>query len=350
VNACRAGGRLRWRAPLALALLCASCAAPGEPPSLAAAPADATMPPAPPAVERPAMGSIRIPDEPVAADEGDLPPSILLPKPQATDDEVARVAGLSIHKRHVFDRMLETSPQQARDLVDNLILDVLVAARAERYGLRVDSRRIAARLEQDEQQLRKQVAAEWSGQLSLDEYVLRQFDMDLAEYRRWNQLNLARKFYREYVIRYEALLQDRVQVRYMVSSDRATLEGVAKQVREGASFAGLALRHSEDETRKDGGLLPPFGAGMKHPIAATAMELEPGKLSEIIAAEQDGQTRYYLVYCLKRIPGRRVAFADVRAEIDADIEARPLTRFDFNAFYLATRGEAETLNLVHQRR
>lgn len=327
----------------ALSLLCA-CAAPR--PVASPAPERAPAPIAPaPRIEQP---PVRL----TAADVGDddLAPAILRPRATSQDGEVARVGERAVFKRDVYDRMLETNPQQARDLVDNLVLDLLVADLAERYGIRVAPADIDQKLAEEEKQLRERVATEWKGELDYDRYLLQQFGMDAAEYARWRRLTLARTLYRQYAIRYHAMRGERVQVRYIVCSDRALLEDIRRQVKDGASFARLALRHSEDESRKDGGLLPPFGAGLKHPIADLALTLPEGALSEVIEREADSQRRFYLVTCLRRIPADGRSFAELRQELDEDIKARPLSRFDFHAFYFQLRGAAESVHNAPERR
>lgn len=249
----------------------------------------------------------------------------------------------AVWKRHIYDRLLETNPQQARELVDSVVLDLLIADLAETYGIVVTGDDVDPKLAEEEKELRARIAAEWQGQLDYDRYLLQQFGMDGAEYARWRRLTLARTLYRQYVIRYHALQGDRVQVRYIVTSDREVLEDVRRQVKEGASFSRLALRHSQDDNRKDGGLLPPFGPGLKHPVADVALGLGVGDLSEVFEREVDGQKRFYLVSCLRRLPADPRPFAAVRAELDEDIKARPLSRFDFHCFYFQTRGEAESL-------
>jgi len=329
----------RWSggAALAVALAALGCRAAPAPTVRPVQVAAARVEPAPEVVQPP-LRLDAIPLPAVAAD--DISPDVLRPAPDSVDSEVARVGDRAIHKRDLYDRLLETNPQQARDLVDSIVLDLFVADLAERYGVRLTAAEIEAKLAEEEQQLRERLQAEWQGKLDYDRYLLQQFGMDAKEYARWRRLTLARTLYRQYVIRYHAMRDERVQVRFIVASDRAVLEDVRRQVLDGASFSRLALRHSEDESRKDGGLLPPFGPGLAHPITEVALGLQPGALSEVFEAEVDGQRRFFLVSCLRRIPAETRPFAEVRTTIDEDIKARPLSRFDFHTFYFAMRGGA----------
>jgi parvulin-like peptidyl-prolyl isomerase len=143
------------------------------------------------------------------------------------------------------------------------------------------------------------------------------------------------------VIRYLALREERVTVRYIVHQDKALLESLAAKVKEGADFATLALRHSEDQGRRDGGLLPPFGRGFPHPVADIAFTLQPGQLSGVETRNTHNGPRQFLVYCLARQPGRDVKFADVSKEIDAELEKKPLSRIETDAYTLRWRSALE---------
>ncbi len=322
-----------------LALLLPACRGPAVDPPRAAPIVSAPVTAQDPAAAAVVAPPVRIETVPGSGDG--LAPDILRPS-SAEDGELARVGDRAVHKRHAYDRLLETNPQQARDLVDNLVLDLLVADLAERFGIRVDVADVAEKLADEERELRQRLQVEWKGQLDYDRYLLQQFGMDAAEYGRWRRLTLARTLYRQYVIRYHAMLSERVQVRCIVGSDRKPLEELRQQVVDGASFSRLALRHSEDESRKEGGLLPAFGRGTKHPAAEVAFTLAEGEVSQVFERQTDGQTRYYLLTCLRRLPARSEPFAAVRAELDEDIKARPLSRFDFHAFYFQVRGAAES--------
>jgi parvulin-like peptidyl-prolyl isomerase len=277
---------------------------------------------------------------------GGFSPAILLPAVPAEDAEIARAGALSIKKSHVCDRFLDSDPTSARKMIDVLVLDALIAQEATRYGIAVDAQRVQALADADKKQLEKELA----GRITLAQYLERERAMTEAEYRRWLVLNLARKLYREYVARYSALLQDRVQVRYLVSDDKSVVEDARKRAVAGADFASLAIRWSEDDLRSDGGLLPPFGRGFAHPVAGVAFQLEPGQVSEPVAYERKGAVKWYLVYCLRKIPRRNVTFAEVHAELDRAIEEQPMTPFEFDAFYLQLRAAREKLPSEPNRR
>ena len=345
--------RPHWLTPLVLLVACAGSPAPDvgklTTPVVRQAQQQEEAPQGSPA---PAEATLRklAADAASLQDMAGLSPAILLPGTAVNDDIVASAGSLAIRKSHVFDRYLDSDPTRARKLVDELVLDALVAQEAHKHGISVDPLKVRAMADREERQLADQVQKDLAGKVSLAQYVERQLSMSLDEYRRWRVLTLGRKFYREYVIRYLGLLQDRVQVRYLVTSDKSIVEEARKRALAGADFASLCTRWSEDDLRLDGGLLPPFAQGFQHPIAKAAFALEPGQVSEPLAYERDGAVKWFLVYCLKRLPGRQVAFAATRAEIDLAIEAQPLSEFEINAYYVQARSTAEKLPSVESRR
>lgn len=271
---------------------------------------------------------------------GGFGPEVLLPGEQATDDAVATVGDLVLRRSHAYTRLLSAHPKLALSAVDLLVFDVLVARHAQQHGIRVSEQRIEALAAAEERTLREQVAEEL-GDMSFGEYVWRLFGMREQAWRASLRLRTAQRLYQGYVLRYLALREDRVRVRFLVNKDRAVAQEVVDKVKVGADFATLALRWSEDPTRRDGGLLPPFGEGFRHPAAQRAFELEAGGVCEPFEAVWGGERRWFVVYCLEHRPGRDVTFDAVRDEIDAELVERPVTPLETTAYTMRWRREEE---------
>ncbi len=272
----------------------------------------------------------------------DYGPEILLPAENTVDEEVARVGDRVLRKSHIYDRLLSASPETSLEVVDLLILDILVAEIALLHEIRVDPERVELLAQSEEDQVRQQVEIEFGGKVEFGSYVASTFQISLEEYRRLMRLRVAQQLYHGYAIRYPAMLEDRVQVRFLANKDSEVLKDVIERVTRGADFATLARRYSEDErTRRNGGLLAPFGAEFPHPIAEPAMKLQKGELSPVIQADVGGSPRYYLVYCLERFEKREAKFEEMREELDEDLVRHPVQRLEREAFALRYRGEME---------
>ncbi|MFK7739317.1 MAG: peptidylprolyl isomerase [Planctomycetota bacterium] len=270
-----------------------------------------------------------------------LGPEVLLPASNHEDREVARVGELVLRQSHAFTRLLSANPKLALSAVDLLVFDVLVARHAEQYAIRVAEPRVEELAAEEERKLRRQVQDELPG-MEFGDYVWRLFGMREDDWRRGLRLRTAQRLYQGYVLRYLALREDRVQVRFLVHKEESVVREVVDKVRVGADFATLALRWSEDPSRRDGGLLPPFGRGFQHPAAKAAFDLETGAVSEPFLASWGGEERWFVVYCLEHQPGRDVAFDRVRAEIDADLEKAPITPLETTAYTLRWRQQVES--------
>lgn len=312
----------------ATALLLAACA--GAPTKRV----DAAPPAAPVASPHPAV--VLVPQDPAPAPG--LGPEILLPAADAADDEVARVGDLVLRKSHAYTRLLSAHANLALTAVDLLIFDVLVARHATEHGIRIAPERVESLAAAEEQQIREQVQAELGAGLDFASYVWRIFGMRLPEWQNTLRLRTAQRLYQGYVIRYLALREDRVQVRFLVHKDVKVAQDVVDKVRAGADFATLALRWSEDPSRRDGGLLPPFGRGFQHPVVEVAFSLQKGQVSDPFEARLGEENRWFVVFCIDKLTGRAVPFADVRDEIDRDLEQRPLAPIETSAYTLRWRG------------
>lgn len=320
--------------PTVATLLLAACA--GAPSSV---PTPARATPVAATADRPA--AVRVAPMPPPLQGGDFGPEVLLPDPHAGDGEVARIGELVLRKSDAFSRLLAADPKTALSAVDLLVFDVLVAGHARQFGIRVDPEAVRQEAAREEQALAEQVHKELGPAMQLQDYVWRIFGMRLEDWRATNELRTAQRRYQGYVIRYLALREDRVRVRYIQNRDRKLLEELAQKVREGADFATLALRYSEDSLRRDGGLLPPFGEGFPHPVAAIALQLPKGGLSAVFERSVGDEKRCYLVYCLDRLAGRDVPFATVRGELDQDLQQHPITPLETNAYTLRWRSAME---------
>jgi hypothetical protein len=331
------GAGSRTRNCLLLALvgsLLAGCN--GAPVPIAPEPKGAPLGGHPPVVMAPSLA----PASSGAVEDG-LGPEILLPDPAAVDAEVARVGELSLRQSHAFARLTSAHPNLALTAIDLLVFDVLVARHAEQHGIRIEAAAIEAVAAEEEQGMRAQVAAELGAEVDFGAYVWRMFGMPLADWQRTLRVRTAQRLYQGYVIRYLALREDRAQVRFLVTKDRAVADEVVEKVRAGADFGTLALRWSEDPSRRDGGLLPPFGRGFGHPVAKAAFELDRGQVSAPFEAKLGDELRWFVVYCLDRLPGRDVPFAAVREEIDAELRRHPISPLETAAYTLRWRAESE---------
>ncbi len=281
----------------------------------------------------------------------DFGPEVLLPSFDPQDDVKLKVAGRIIHKSQLYDRMLEEDPLRVKQSADRLVFHILLAQKALEHEIRLDPAKVQRLVQADEKELLRSLQEQWQGALDADAYLQQLFGMDLQQYRRWRPTTLARKLYMDLTIRYLQMLEDRVQVRLLVHSDQQLLEETRERVRQGAEFASLALRLSEDkETRHDGGRLSPISRDSKSTFTQVAFALQPGEVSTVQPLSVAGRKTYYLLYCIRHIQGRQEPFAQVQQELEEDLQKNPVTAGESHATLLRLRIRSEELNSSGQNR
>ena len=274
-----------------------------------------------------------------------LGPEILLPTKNPGDTKMWELGEVVIRKSNVYDRMLEARPRVTKSFLDSLILDALIAREAKQHSITVDPKKVDAVVQNHVVDLRRQVAKDWK-QLTFDQYCQLHYGMSGARsYQDWRRLTYARQLYRGYVIRYLAMLQDRVQVRVFAHTDRKVVEEVRERARKGADFKTLVLlKRSEDVlSNRNGGLLQPFARDYPRPFTAHAFQLKPGDLSEVVVAETGSAKMHYLLYCLKRMPGRNVRFEEVRKELDEELSKNPVEPEERKSLHIRLRTRSKSL-------
>ena len=90
-------------------------------------------------------------------------------------------------------------------------------------------------------------------------------------------------------------------------------QDVLKQLRDGADFAALATRYSDDPgSKENGGLLPAFGHGeMVAPFEAAAFSLTNNQISDIVTTEYG----YHIIKLLDKTPAHKIELAKVSDNI-----------------------------------
>ncbi len=254
---------------------------------------------------------------------GEITPEVLIPRARPEASPTSEVGGMVMDKRVAFDRFREIHPRTVDYLLDLIEGDVMVAEQARKAAITIRSEEVADLTGRLENQIRERVKREFRGTRSYEAYLQGLGWSDVKEHQRWLSLFATRMLFREFTRRYMALRQDRVRVRFIVQSDRRVLEDIAQRVRDGADFATLATRYSEDAaTRRNGGSLPEFTKDFDHPVTEVAFALTPGQISDVIAKDVAGESRYFVIYCLGRVPAQDVDFVSVRGEIYKAIQER----------------------------
>jgi parvulin-like peptidyl-prolyl isomerase len=93
-----------------------------------------------------------------------------------------------------------------------------------------------------------------------------------------------------------------------VAAKRKQMDDILKQIRDGADFATLAEKYSEDPgSKNNGGELPPFTRGQMVPeFETTAFGLTNNQVSDVITT----QYGYHIIKMIKKSPAKQFAYDD----------------------------------------
>jgi len=273
-----------------------------------------------------------------------------MPRKVPQDLVVARVGGFPIQKSQVYDRLFEVDTLRTKGVVDTIAFDILLASQARKHKVFLDPATIDKIVEEEVARLSAQVEQQWQGRMSIDDFLQIKRGRDLKTHQQFMRRQMARDLFRFYVVRYLALRENRVQVRILTHPDRKEVETIRRMVGEGADFESLALQKSRHPSQKEGGKLPPFTREDKSEFTQASFELKEGEVSEVRQTTQDGAPMYYLLYCLRHMPGRDIPFSQAKPELDKAWITSPLVRGEASALYLRLREASEVLNNGRQKR
>lgn len=130
------------------------------------------------------------------------------------------------------------------------------------------------------------------------------------------------------VIRYEAGLEEQVEVRMIILADLALAKEVAGKLAEGASFSALAKAHSIDPTNSQGGRFPPVRRDCPHPLLDGLDELSAGQVGEVSTLERSGQQLYRILRLDRVIPADRRPYGERAEEIEKGLAERKIDPFE----------------------
>ena len=117
---------------------------------------------------------------------------------------------------------------------------------------------------------------------------------------------------------------------------RKKLEGIKKQLDEGADFATLAKENSDCPSSAKGGDLGSFGPGqMVKPFEEVAFSIEVNKVSEIV----ETQFGYHLIMVTEKVPAKTVTLEESKDSIEQHLRGQKLNE-EVRAFVASLREKA----------
>ena len=121
----------------------------------------------------------------------------------------------------------------------------------------------------------------------------------------------------------EMVRASHIMIRFIDANDpndkadaRERIEGLFKQVKEGADFATVAMDHSDDASATKGGDLGFFERGdMESPFQKAAFGLKEGQISDVVETSYG----YHIIKLTGRKPAVDLSFDEVKDEIKKEL-------------------------------
>ena len=217
------------------------------------------------------------------------------------------------------------SPAAVEAAVMNRIQAYLAECEAERLQIPLDPDACRARVEEilSEQEARLEKAMGRS--IPLKDFVRFQYDLDLVTYRAILERRVRESLRLERLVRFEAMQEDRRAYRVIVVQDESLAEELVGKLREGASFAVLAERHSTHVTKDRGGELPLLPVSFRNPLTEGGLRLGVGDVSSPREIRgPNGDVVYRILQLKASNPARPGTWAELEVEILKDIEDNPV--------------------------
>jgi hypothetical protein len=305
--------RGRRRALPVVLLLVAACAAPHRPPR-------------PPRTEPPA-GDPGIP--------GPLPPPPLF-RPAGVDQVLATAHGLEVRCSDLGRRYLELAPEAARAEIRRLLLGMALEEEAGALGIGLEGEE--ARRERLFRELLDEARAHTGREGRLAAYAEerhgRSPDALLAERVRADR---ERELWSK-MIRYFALRETLYDLELISVDSEEEATRIGEELRQGAEFGPLARARSRHPSGAGGGRIGALPlAALSDAAQGAVAALAEGAVSRWVRAERppaEGASRFLVFRLRRRIPGRPVAYPEVRAGIESGLIERAIDLEEWKAWSL----------------
>jgi foldase protein PrsA len=246
------------------------------------------------------------------------------------------VGGREFTAEDVAREFFKTHREEAFAALNKLVVREIIEREAGRIGLTVPESFVAEERKRALEDLRVQALKSYGAGTTPERFVEFALKQSLPDYLRQKDADAAERWLLTRVIRYHGIQSDRVELQLIAVDDEKTAREVVRKLDEGADFAQLAAGYSRHPSRDSGGRLPPMARESLNPaVAERAFALQPGERTSILSVDDGlGRRQFEIVKVLRRLPGRRVAWADVSGEIEDGLRKEPVTRDEFIAWNL----------------
>lgn len=231
--------------------------------------------------------------------------------PEEADPLLVRVGSRELRATDLLGRWLHRDPTSVRRFLEEMVLELLVTAEAERLGISVDPERLEGAFADAVAVMEEQTEAE------LDEFVRRRLGLEPQLYREALREELRLDLLAERCVRAWLLGSDRARARTLVVQDQVVVDAVMAGLARGEDFVDLARTYSLEPDQEEGPRVHHIVRGPS-PMARLAFGTAVGEVGGPIP--QSG--RYLLLEVLEREDGTEGGWPVLRTTVEASLAER----------------------------
>ena len=302
-------------------LLLAACASSTPLPGVGLPPGARQVPGAPPAPgvptdTRPALDLAGSPPPPAAGAE---PRGAL---PEGDDPVVAEVDGQPLRASEVARFLFRYDPGRALEALGQILDARILDADAAAAGVALPAGEVEARAAEEFRRREDEVRVQFGPGVTLEEYLRERFGFTAEAYRKDVTALVRLQALRDRLVRFDAMKEERVRVRLLVTRTEEEARDAAGRLRAGADFAAVARQVSLAPPED----LPPFAREEIHPPALSEelFALAPGEVSRPVRIAADGKEIFQVFKVIERRAARSGAWAEVAEEVERGLKERPV--------------------------
>lgn len=245
------------------------------------------------------------------------------------DGVLAYVDDAAVSARDLIGILFLTSPDTVFGALEQAMRRKLVAAESDRLAVTVPEEKLEKFLEAI---LKRQVDGfhlEVGPDRDFETYLNERYGMSMESYRAILSDVALENLLFERVVRFAGRQTARAQFRLYVSSELEKAKAAREKLEEGANFAALAKKESEDrESAPSGGLYPPVPVHIPNVVVDAVKDLEIGKFTQIGTETRLGKTIYWIARLEARLPADTRTYPEQSADIEADLEQARVHEFE----------------------
>ena len=247
-----------------------------------------------------------------------------LAESQEGDRILAVVDGQEIRSSSLYQIYFMDNPMKMRDILENLILYILVQREAARLGIRASGDEVEGTLGRLLKEQQNMIQLKIDERLTLEDFVRKNYNMDMASYRKRIRRLAVFQVLMEHCVRYTELQVRRLRIGVIMVKELAKAGELQKKLQKGANFETLAKENSIDPSRAIGGILPPLPADMDYPVVKDALKLGVGEVSEVEETVISDQTLYRIVKLVEILEPIRGTYGELATQVRANLDAQPM--------------------------